>query len=62
MGKKCFKMTKIFCLSLSMSQEPYTMIVIMVQICKMIISPCVFFNVKILIIQAVKGLKGQKMT
>ena len=33
----------------------------MVQICKMIISPSVFFNVKILIFQIVKGLNGQKM-
>ena len=32
----------------------------MVQMCKMI-SPGVFFNVKILIFQVVKGLKGQKM-
>ena len=30
--------------------------------CKMIIYPGGFFNVKILIFQVVKGLKGQKMT
>ena len=33
----------------------------MVQMCKMIVSPGVFFHVKILIFQGVKGLKGQKM-
>ena len=33
----------------------------MVQICKMIISPGIFFNVKILIFQVVKRLKGQKL-
>ena len=32
----------------------------MAKMCKMIISPGVFFNVKILIFQFVKGLKGQK--
>ena len=32
----------------------------MVQMCKMIISPGAFFNVKILIFQFVKGLKVQK--
>ena len=32
----------------------------MIQICEMRISPGVFFNVKILIFQIVKGLKGQK--
>ena len=33
----------------------------MVQVYKMIISPCVFFNVKILIFQVFKRLKGKKM-
>ena len=33
----------------------------MVQICKMITSPGIFFNVKILIFQVVKRLKGQKL-
>ena len=33
----------------------------MVKMCKMIISLGVFLNVKILIFQVVKGLKGQKI-
>ena len=32
----------------------------MVQMCKMIIPPGAFLNVKILIFQVIKGLKGQK--
>ena len=35
--------------------------VTVIYVCKMILSPCVFFNVKILIFQVVKGLKGQKI-
>ena len=64
-GKKQSKMTK-YCLSCSISQEPY---IILVQMCRMIISPSVrvikenymsrhFFSFfKILIFQAVKGRK-----
>ena len=33
----------------------------MVQMFKMIISPAVFFNFKILIFQVIRGLKGQRM-
>ena len=52
---------KTFCLSHSISQEPYLIwLSFMVQMCKMIISPGVFFNVNILIFQFVKELKGQK--
>ena len=50
-------MTKNFCLLCSMSQEPSIMwLLFMVQMCKMIICPGVFFNFK-----TVRGLKGQKM-
>ena len=50
-------MTKNFGLLCSMSQEPSIMwLLFMVQMCKMIICPGVFFNFK-----TVRGLKGQKM-
>ena len=53
---------KKLCLSCSISQERYIIwLSLMVQMCKMIISPGVFFNVKILIFKVVKGLKGQKV-
>ena len=49
------------CLSRSISQEPYIIwLSFMVQICKMIICQGVFFSVKILIFQVVKGWKGNK--
>ena len=60
-GKKWSRMTKN-CLLDSISQEPYIIwLLFMVQMCKMIISPGTFFNVKILIFYIVKGLKEQKM-
>ena len=34
----------------------------MVQVCKMVLSPGVLFNFKILIFRVVRGLKGQKIT
>ena len=50
------------CLSCSISQEPHIIwLSFMVENCKMVISPGVFCNVKILIFQVVKGLKGQIM-
>ena len=53
---------KKFCLLCSISQEPYIIwLSFMVQMCKMIISPGVFFNFKILIFWVAMGLKGQKM-
>ena len=49
------------CLSRSISQEPYIILLsFMVQMCKMIICQGVFFSVKILIFQVVKGWKGNK--
>ena len=45
----------------SLSQEPYIIwLSCRVQMCKMIISPGVFFNVEILVFQVLKGLKGKK--
>ena len=60
-GQKMVQNDKKLCLLHSISQEPYIWFSFMVQMCKMIISSGVFFTVKILIFQAVKGLKGQKM-
>ena len=49
------------CLSCSISEEQHIKwLSFMVQISKMIVSPGVFFNVKIFIFQFVKGPKGQK--
>ena len=46
----------------SICQEPYIIwLSFMVQMCKIIISPGVFFNFKILIFWVFKWLKGQKM-
>ena len=46
----------------SISPEPHIIwFSFMVPICKMILSPGVFFNFKIFIVQVVRGLKGQKM-
>ena len=60
-GKKWSRMTKN-CLLDSISQEPYIIwLLFMLQMCKMIISPGTFFNVKILIFYIVKELKEQKM-
>ena len=65
-GQKMSQNDKKFCLLCSISQESYTIwLPFMVQMCKMIISPGVFFNFKILIFLVVRGLKGQnwpKMT
>ena len=61
-GQKTVQNDKKLCLSCSISQEPYVIwLSFMVQVCKMIISPVAFFNVKILIFQVVKGLKWQEM-
>ena len=62
-GQKMVQNDKKLCLLCSISLEPYIIwLSFMVQMCKMIISPGVFFNVKILVFQVVKGLKGQKMS
>ena len=61
-GQKMVQNDKKFCSLHSISQEPYLIwFSFMVEMCKMIISPGVFFNFKILIFQVVKGLKGHKM-
>ena len=53
---------KKFSLLLSISQEPYIIwLSFMVPMCKIIISPGVFFNFEILVFRVVRGLKGQKM-
>ena len=45
----------------SMSQELYIIwLSFMVQMCKMMVSPGIFFNFKILIFQVVRELKGKK--
>ena len=60
--QKMVRNDKKLCLSRSISQEPYIIwLSFVVQMCKMITSPGVFFNFKILVFQVVKGLKGQKM-
>ena len=60
-GQKTVQNDKKLCLSRSISQEPYIIwLSFMVQMCKMIISPGVFFNFKILIFWVVRGLKVQK--
>ena len=56
-GQKMVQNDKKFCLLHSISQEPYIIwLSFMVQMYKMIISPGVFFNVKILIFLVVTGL------
>ena len=61
-GKKWSKMTKKICLSGSISQEPYIIwLSFMVQMCKMIKSPGVFFKFKILIFWVARELKGEKV-
>ena len=61
-GQKMVQNDKKLCLSCSISQEPCIIwLLFMVQMCKIIISPGVFFNFKILIFWVVRGLKGQKM-
>ena len=53
---------KKFCLSCSIYLESYIIwLCFMVQMCKMIISPGVFFNFKIFILRVIRGLKGQKV-
>ena len=64
-GQKTVQNDKKLCLLHSISQEPYIWLSFVVQMCKMLISPeffffFFFFNVKILVFQVVKGLKGQK--
>ena len=62
-GQKMVWNDKKLCLLCTISQKPHIIwLSFEVQICKMIISPGVFFNVKIFIFQVVKGLKRQKMT
>ena len=64
--QKTVQNNKKFCPSCSILQELYTIWFIwfsfIVQICKMIISPDVFFNFKILIFWVFTGLKGQEMS
>ena len=53
---------KKFFLLCSISQEPYILWLSFIgQMCKMVISPGVFFKFKILIFRVVSGLKGQKL-
>ena len=54
---------KTFCLLCSISQEPYIMwLSFVVHKCKMMISPCVFFQfLKILIFWVLRRVKGQKI-
>ena len=61
-GKKWAKMTKKFCLSRSISQEPYIIwLSFMVQMCKMIIFPAVFFIFyKFWFFRLLGGWKGKK--
>ena len=60
-GQKMVQNDKKLCLLRSISQESYIIwLSFMVQMFKMIISPGVFFSVKILIFQFIKRLKGQK--
>ena len=60
-GEKAVQNGRQFCLSRSISQEPYIIwYSFMVQMCEMIISPGVFFNFKLLIFQVVRGWKGKK--
>ena len=62
-GEKIAQNDKRFFLSHSLSQEPYIIwLSFMVHMCKMIISPGVFFHFfKILILWVLTGVKGQKM-
>ena len=62
-GEKGKKWPKKFCLSHSISQEPYIIwSSFMKNKCKMIISPCYFFHFfKILVFLVVLTAKGQKM-
>ena len=61
-GQKMVENGKKLCLLHSISQEPYYIwLSFMVQMCKVIIFQGVFFNVKILIFQVIKVLKGEKM-
>ena len=61
-GQKMVQNDKKICPLCLISQGPYIIwLSFMVQMCKMIISPVVFFNFKILIFWVVRGLKGQKM-
>ena len=60
-GHKMVQNDKKLCLLHSISQKQYIIwLSFMVQMCKLTISPGVFFNAKILIFKFVKGLKGQK--
>ena len=59
--QKTVQNDKKLCLLRPISQEPYIILSFLVQMCKMIVSPGVFFNFKISIFHIVKGLKGQKM-
>ena len=62
-GQKIVQNDKNLSVVLHIAGTIHRMIVIYVANVSMIISPGVFFNVKIMIFQVVKGLKqGQKMT
>ena len=62
-GQKMVQNDKKFCLSHSISQEPYIIwLSFVVHICKMMISPVVFFHYfKYRIFQIVSGVKEQKI-
>ena len=62
-GQKLVQNDKKVCLLDSICQKPYIIwLSFMVQMCKMVVSPGVFFHFfKILIFQVVSGVKGQKM-
>ena len=53
-GQKMTQNDKKFCLSHSVSQEPYIILWFLVYMCKMLISSGVFFNFKNLIFQVVR--------
>ena len=60
-GQKTVQNGKKLCLSWSISQEPYIIwLSFMVQMCKMKISPGVFFNFKILILKDCQGAESTK--
>ena len=61
-GQKTVQNDKKFCLSCSISQEPYIIwLSFMVHMCRTITSPDAFFNFKISLFWIVRGLNRQKM-
>ena len=61
-GQKALQNDKKFCLSHSISQEPYIMWFYGANVWNGNISRCFFFNFEILIFWFVRGLKGQKIS